>query len=597
MYIKPIFTIEKSHEIVYVSSMKATFLVILLSLLGVVSQVSLAIELDVELKGLDGNLTSHIKRYLDVFRTDAKNNQTVNRIEQYHSKAPEQIRTALQVYGYYRPEINSELIRTGEKWRAVYTVDPGPAVAIGSIDIQIKGEGKDNPAIQSIIQKFPIQTGMLVNHPEYDAARYLLVRAARQQGYIDATYTKRELRIDLKKYLASIVLHMDTGKRYYFGKVSLHQTEMDESFVMRFINFNEGDVYSPAKLLQLQRQLNDSGLFQSVQITPDRTNTIGDKIPVQVHLTGRKRNEWRFGLGYATDTGARGSVNHSRIVGNKGHRFDARSLIAEKKDSLLLAYIIPLHDPVTDQLSFSYEYSDEITDSRQSKIHGVSTTHTSNWADWQRSIGLNYEQETYIVGTESEESRSILFPSISVSRVKSDNRLKTTKGNRVYAELRGANENLFSDTNYGQIRLGLKWIQSFAADYRILLRGDFGATNVGQLDKLPASQRFFAGGDNSVRGYAFEELGPVNDAGEVIGGKHLMVGSIELERRIAGNWSGALFYDIGNAVNSFSDELYDSAGLGVRWNSPVGPVRFDFAWALDKVQDQFRLHIVIGPDL
>jgi translocation and assembly module TamA len=182
-------------------------------------------------------------------------------------------------------------------------------------------------------------------------------------------------------------------------------------------------------------------------------------------------------------------------------------------------------------------------------------------------------------------------------KVKADDRLNTRRGYRIYSEIRGANENLLSDTNYGQLRLGLKWIRGISDNTRLLLRGDFGTTNVAYLDKLPASQRFFAGGDNSVRGYAYEELGPTNELGEVIGGKNLIVGSVELEQRIAGNWSGAIFYDVGNAINSFGDELFAGAGFGVRWQSPVGPIRFDFAWALDKEQDQFRLHVVIGPDL
>ena len=125
----------------------------------------------------------------------------------------------------------------------------------------------------------------------------------------------------------------------------------------------------------------------------------------------------------------------------------------------------------------------------------------------------------------------------------------------------------------------------------------FLTTDVGDVNKLPASQRFFAGGDNSVRGYQFESLGPTDESGEVIGGKHLVVGSIELDHRITDSWNAAVFYDIGNAINSVNDELFAGAGVGVRWKSPVGPVRFDFAWALDKTDEQFRLHVVIGPDL
>ncbi len=556
-----------------------------------------AVPLTVKIEGLEQKLRDHVTTYLDIYQEQANDKLTVARLQRLHDEAPQQIKTALEVYGYYQAKVQADLHQEDETWIATYTVDPGEQIRIAQIDIAVEGEGQNNPKIAGLIKAFPLHKGDAFIHPRYEQARDVLLRTAIEQGFLDAKFTTREVRVDLRSYTASIDLHMQTGVRYYFGQVSFKQDMMEEEFLRSFLKFSPGDPYNPAKLLQLQTNLSDSGLFQTVDVRPRKSMAVGTRVPIVVTLTSRKRREWRFGLGYATDTGARGSISHSRIVGREGDKFDSKLLISENKNSLTAGYTMPLADPVTDQVGLGVRYIDEITESRESKISGLTASNTSAWGEWQRIFSLNYEREVYIIGTEPQETRRVLYPELSISRVRADNRLYTRHGSRVYFEVRGANKNILSDTNYAQVRLGLKWIRGLGKDSRIILRGDFGSTNVAYLDRLPASQRFFAGGDNSVRGYSYEELGPKNAAGEVVGGKHLIVGSIELERKLVGKWSVAAFYDRGNAINSMSDPLVAGAGVGLRWNSPVGPIRLDFAWALNKVTDRFRLHVVIGPDL
>jgi translocation and assembly module TamA len=334
-----------------------------------------------------------------------------------------------------------------------------------------------------------------------------------------------------------------------------------------------------------------------VEVRPDRDNVTDDRIPIYVDVTSRLPRQWRFGLGYATDTGARTTVRHTNLLNAEGHKLQSDLLLSEKLRRVSMAYTIPQQDPITQQLGFGWRYSNEITDSRDSHITGVNVTYSSMWQEWRRTYSLFLDREAYVIADQPEQTQQALYPLISLDRVTADDRLRTRNGSRVHVDVRGAREEAFSDTNYAQLRVGLKWIRGLGQAGRMVVRGDFGTTNVAFLDKLPASQRFFAGGDNSVRGYAYEELGPTDASGAVVGAKHLMVGSLELDHKISANWSAATFYDIGNAVDSFNDHLARGAGVGMRWNSPMGPVRFDFAWALSKPQDRFRLHIVIGPDL
>jgi len=556
-----------------------------------------SVELTVKVLGLDTLLSEHVLTYLDIAREQGRKNLSLARIQRLHDQAPRQIRKALQIYGYYQAQVQADLQQEGETWLASYKVEPGKQIQIDSIKLGIEGDGRDNPALKKALAEFPIRKGQVLNQPKYDQARDALFRTAIEQGYLDTQYTRRQVRVDLRTYTVAIELQLQTGQQYFFGPVGIHQDGMDENFLRRYIKFEPGEAYSPAKLLQLQTALSDSSLFGTVDVSADRTRAVDNRVPIDITLTPRKRTQWRFGLGYATNTGMRGSVNYNHLVGREGHKFESKLLLSNTISSISAGYAVPLGDPVKEQLSYHVRYSDETIEGRESLISGIGASYTSSVGDWQRVISLNYDREVYTIPGETEQTGRALYPVYSLSKISADNRIYTRNGYRIYFEVRGANRNLLSDTNYAQVRTGLKLIHGFTPDSRILLRGDFGSTNVAYLSDMPLSQRFFAGGDNSVRGYAYNELGPKDTFGNVVGGKHLIVGSVEYEHRLKGNWSAAVFYDIGNAVNSMSDPLVAGTGFGVRWKSPVGPVRFDFAWALDKPTDRFRLHIVIGPEL
>jgi translocation and assembly module TamA len=170
-----------------------------------------------------------------------------------------------------------------------------------------------------------------------------------------------------------------------------------------------------------------------------------------------------------------------------------------------------------------------------------------------------------------------------------------TRGWRLFGQFSGAHENLLSDISFAQIYGSAKLVHQFGPG-RLLIRGEGATTLADEVLELPFSVRFFTGGDLSVRGYQFGELGATNKEGEVVGGKHLLVGSIEYDFRVRGNWIAAAFFDTGNSFGDFGNmKLKQSAGLGIRWLSPIGPIRFDAARGLN--DGGFRFHITMGPDL
>ena len=245
---------------------------------------------------------------------------------------------------------------------------------------------------------------------------------------------------------------------------------------------------------------------------------------------------------------------------------------------------------------YSAGRKNEKTDTSDSTVSTIGASLKHSRGEWRESISLNYQQEDFVDGDDAGQSY-LLIPGINWSRTWGSNFIYTLDGLRFNLGWRGASKELLSDTDFSQLQGSIKAITSISPRNRIITRGSLGTTWTNDFEQLPSSVRFFAGGAQSVRGYTYQSLGPLNASDQVIGGKHLMVGSIEFEHSFNGKWGVALFYDAGNAIDSLSDKLERGAGFGLRWKSPIGPVRIDLASAISQDGQPWRLHINIGPDL
>jgi translocation and assembly module TamA len=190
-----------------------------------------------------------------------------------------------------------------------------------------------------------------------------------------------------------------------------------------------------------------------------------------------------------------------------------------------------------------------------------------------------------------------LQPGASWIRLRADNTIRPDHGDRLFFEVSAASDQLGSDTSFIQTIAESRWIRSLADRSRILARIRAGATWNRDFNELPPSARYFAGGDNSVRGYEFRSQGPVDADGDVVGGDRLLVASIEYEYELREKWSVATFYDAGNAFHAGKLDAVAGFGIGARWQSPLGPIRIDVARPLDGIDRDLRLHISLGPDL
>ncbi len=557
------------------------------------SQVTVVVD------GLQGTLLKNVLAYLSINTYDRSPDLSQSLVDRLNARAPDEIRQALQPYGYYNAGVKTELSTTSSGWLAHYTVSLPPPVHLRHIDITLTGEGRADPGYDAFFQKLPFRPGDQLNQTAYEAAKRNLQELAARRGYIDARFVTARLEVNPDEHWADVTLRFNTGPRYYFGEISFVQDFLDPAFLARYVKFKPGDPFDNDALLKLQYALNDAGYFGSVNVVPERQQTVDRRIPIKVTLTSRKHNAYTAGVGYGTDTGPRITLGWTdRQVNDEGHTAAAQAQLSHVSQTLLLTYTVPLTDPAADRLIYS------LGNSRQTQL-GSFTSYTSILGVsratargvWTENQYLQLEHDRSNLAAVSTNS-TLLIPGITVSRVESDDVVLPTRGYRISADLHGSNNTLFSDTTFLQLHIATKLMLPLGDMDSLLLRGEVGATAVKSFAELPATQRFYAGGDQSVRGYEYNSLGVRDAQGDVLGGQDLMVGSIELDHRFGPIFGVAAFIDTGDAMNSFTSSLQKGAGLGLRWRTPVGMVRFDVAHPIKRPDlGVLRVHISIGPDL
>lgn len=593
-----IFRPSETHRSGFRHSLR--FLLALVILLAV--QQAHALKLDVRVEGLEGDNEKNVLAMLGIYQEREDKELSALRLEALHRRAPDQIREALAPFGFYKVQVTDELTKPASEdgtWIASYRVVPGEPVRVGSVDYRITGPGADDSAFP---KQFPMKVGDVLLHAAYDKAKEEIRYIAAQQGYLDYGMIRHRVLIDMVAYHAIIEFELETGDRYYLGEVSFTQDLLDDDYLEKFVTFELGDPYDPETLLAMQGKLIGMEYYEKVEIVPHKDDAGEDRsVPIEVVATPNKANKYRFGLGYATDVGPRVTLEwRRRYLTRRGHKFKLEANISQAVQLLKADYRIPIGNPIRDYITIRPDIRSYDTASRQGDSQSLQFAYSVvTPRGWRRTAGIDYRNEHYEVSTDDAESVMELVPNITWSKTVTDDPIYTTDGFRLKYALLGAVEGLVSPASYLSGSVRFKWIKSFFDDYRFITRTDLGATWANSVFDLPASRRYFAGGDNSIRGWGLDVVGPNNPIdNETVGGRFLAVGSLELERRIKGNWSGAVFTDFGNAFDpDFTREVEVAAGLGLRWRSPIGQIRMDVAYALTKEPQGARLHLVIGPDL
>ena len=601
------------------------------------TQPAHAAGVNVEVRGVDQELRDNVLAYLS-FERYRKGGAELNAdtVDRLHNRVEREVQEALRPYGYYEPKVDSAVTEQGHgDWRVVIDITPGEPVRVRKIEVRVSGPGENDPLFTRILTRLPLHAGDRLNHALYEGIKSDLQRTAATYGFLDAKLTRNELLVDPANHTADIALEMETGERYRFGATSIEQHVVRDSLVRRYLRYRQGDYYDLTQVLRTQFALDDSQYFANLEVQPQDPDRQARIVPVKIHADPSRRHRYSVGAGYATDTGVRGTLGfEDRHLNTLGHSFSVEVQAAQVTRYYVQShYRMPVGDPALENISLNASIEQQtladVTAITQSA--GPSFTHVSGPLQYVWQLNAVRSTTDDVNGSVTER---LLVPEIDLASVPKGFLGEPQFVRPFFAELKSSDSALGSDANFIQLHMQAERVFHLGRKWHLLLRDEVGATLVKNFADLPAFYRFFAGGDNSVRGFAYNELSPLeavctqNTAGQFLkntngtckaiagyikaGGKDVFTGTVEVIRDLPRNLGIATFVDYGNALNSFQRPaclpgpagqseictpfIQYSVGVGLRVRLPVMTLGIDVAQPLS-VSAGPRLHINFSPKL
>jgi len=547
-------------------------------------------QLTLQIKGIKGALKDNVEIYLQKFHDG-----DVTPGLRFHTELEQEAKTALQALGYYHSDITISSDAQNPH-HITLQINAGEPVRIARADIHITGDAATDEDFVQLLRQAPKQ-GDALHQGRYDSLKQALRSLALRKGYFDASFSQARLEVAPELNEAFIHLHFASGTRYKFGAIRFSGSQIEPQRLHALLPFAEHDDYLASKLGELNQALASSGWFSSILVEGDVENIQQYHLPIDVSLEPERRNIIETGVGFSTDVGPRLKLNWLKPWLNRaGHSLRSDMAISEIEQRVEAAYKLPLSSAATDfyQLQLGFRNRDnEDTASRESNLALERYWLLSD--NWYQTASIRWLYEDF-VQADQRDTVSLIMPGISYNRSRQSAGAMPSSADRLSVRVEISDQAWGSDTGFVRLRGRAGWIGSIADNHRFLTRLDAGAILMETLVSLPPSLRFFAGGDNSIRGYSYETVAPRNSDGELIGGRYMLSGTAEYQYRLSGQWWLAAFTDYGSAWND-TPSWVQGVGLGVRWASPVGPVRLDFAYGLDDPGGGFQLHFSLGPEL
>ena len=566
----------------------------------------------VDIHGLDETKTANVRGALslvDVIGQDVPG----RRLAYLVREAEDETREALEPFGFYSPKI--EVAREGSGSTGVtvtITVTLDEPVRVRRADIAIIGDGSDDRYLKEDLGAFRPQTGDVFDHQLYEASKTRITRRLAERGYFDADFSSRRVEITRAERAADIDLVWSSGGRYDMGPIEIEQTPHEiirDSLLDKLIYWEQGSYYHQGKLDRFRESLARLDYFSSIEIQPRPEDAVDNQVPVTVTLTPAKRTIYTAGLSYGTDSGPGVRLGmERRYVNDRGHKALGQIDWASKRKTATAQYRIPAFAWLDGWYTFSAQYYDEQTDYMDTRKVEVVASRSGQISRRLTAIAALHalrERWAYVADDDGDEntpvqyqSATFLYPSLRAEYVDADDRIFPRRGIGVTLEVRGGVEGVGSDATFGQAWGVARWYQGMGESNRLILRAEAGGTFTNALVNMPPSLRFFAGGDNSIRGYGFREVGPstIGSDGKkyALGAKNVLPGSAEFEHYFDnGPWGMAVFVDAGDAFDDTPD-IHTGVGVGARWRSPVGPVRVDIARGLKDPDSDYEIYLNIG---
>lgn len=536
--------------------------------------------------------------------------------------ADENARQLLATLGYFSPTLALDMTETPEAsaeaaHAIVFKIEPGAQTQIASVAIQVTSpdaDTKEGAGQRARIEKqWPLGVGQAFSQAGWDDAKGQGLRTLRQRRYPMARITSSRADIDADSSRAALAVDYDTGAAYRFGALQVQGSERyDSDGARRLARLPTGAVYSEARMLDAQQRLASSGYYDAVFLMLDTEGTDPEAAPVTAQVREAKLQKWVFGAGVSTDSGARLGIDH---IHNRlpflGWRAVSK-LQLDRKAKLLSSDWTALPDERGWRWFAGALAQRETTGSYEVNSARLRSGRAKNDTRIDRSAYLQYDYARN-QGVNAPPSSSALSANYSWTGRYFNSVANPTRGFGLAWEL-GLGATLTPQRD-PFVRMTARWLHfvplgkltleggsgrtnSVSRDSRLALRAEGGAVLARDGAEIPVTQLFLTGGDTTVRGYGYRQIGARINNNLLYGGRYVAVGSVEWQRPIAlrGNvtdWESTVFADAGavaDRVGDISPQL--GIGAGVRWRSPVGPLQADVAYGVKA--KALRLHLRLG---
>ena len=524
-------------------------------------------------------------------------------LRRYVRSLPEQSSIALAALGYYAAEVDVKTRTAGKDTEVVISVIPNDPVRVDVVTISILGSAKLDSDFMSVLGRIPLRKNGVFLSDEYETTKSILIDKAQDLGYFDFQLIEKSVRVSREQLTAEIKLIANSGQRYEFGDINFAENTFSDDFLRRWAPFEKGDPYSSGLVGEMTQNLQASGYFNSVRVIPELDNRNARTIPVNVELSRKDKNQVAVGVGYSTDTKLRTTLSWGRpVINRRGHSAETELGLSRDRQTFSIRYQIPRDtQPLHNYWGIDYGLKNDIEDSDTRSF--LSTLNLQRVrrtkSQWIEAFFIRWERETFTVGGE-EDRTDLVLPGFSYSRTRTRGEPFVTWGQSTNFQVEAGSSRLLSSIDLLKFSGSFKYLREVADRNTLIAAFQYGALYSDDFDRVPTSQRFFTGGDNSIRGFGFRDISPRNPEGNTVGGRFLEVASLEYNYRFRDRWSGALFIDAGRAFNNFDTSYSVGSGFGLRWQSPVGPFRIDIATPIngnDNDTDSVRVHLSLGAEL
>ncbi|MCZ6864406.1 MAG: outer membrane protein assembly factor BamA [Candidatus Dadabacteria bacterium] len=510
--------------------------------------------------------------------------------------------------GYYDAKATYELKYNKDETRVEIkiTIEEGEPIILTDIDLKIEGDLSDEIKKQ-ITDTVPLKVDETFSPNGYQQTKGVISEILYNRGYPKSDIEGEAL-VNRREKWARAKFVVKPGLIYKFGVIKVEGNEKVASYIIeREADFKEGKIFSLSKINETQANIFQLGLFRSVVIDPvyNDEEQIAD---IAIVVKERKQGSVKIGGGFGTEDKLRGQVIWTqRNFFGGGRRLEVSgkfSFITQRVETTVIQpYIVGKNSNLSGTLNFQ---RDDVPSFKGRSFLTTAALTKDFWKYYSvfSSLNLQFSKiEDSATRTPEERSREnffLTFINLGFERDATDNILNPTRGTVVSTGLESSFSALGSDVNYlkGTIELrGYKEYRDvvFAKKFTIGVIQPFGSTQT--LD-IPIFKRFFAGGSTSMRGFPFQKLGPLDRNNDPLGGNSLLVGSFEVRYPIYGDFGGVAFLDYGNVyTDEWSFPLQDikyAPGLGLRYDTIIGPVRFDVGYALNPEPGITRIQFFIS---